>query len=223
MDMITFISKLNEWETRTMSSPTNDNDDSTSWDSSPSQTYPTRVAYAVNVTSCNKPQLVMDGAAILQHSIYSNSIRNPESGSRYDYDTIAFVHTEAISCIQILKKLQYKILVKKDTIQIDQIRGNYRKSANRTGCCGDKEWLKLYAYTLTQYPVVIHLDLDCLILKPMDDLFDAMIAPTAENSDVWRTARQRISVMWLPPEKLLTRQIDAFFTRDYGMLPIPGH
>jgi hypothetical protein len=223
MDVITLTTTINEWAVRTTSSPIHDDDAvPTLWNPPPPpEIPPTRIAYAVSVTSCNKPQLVMDGASVLQHSIHINSIRNPKSGSRYDYDMIAFVHTEATSCIQILRDLQYKIFLKKVPIQIDQIRGNYRRWANTTGCCGDKEWLKLYAYTMTKYPIVVHLDLDCLILKPMDDLFDAMIFPTVENHDAWITARQRIPAMWIKSDEL-PNKIDAFFTRDYGMIQMPG-
>ena len=44
----------------------------------------------------------------------------------------------------------------------------------KSGCCGDKEFLKLYSYTLVDYPIVVQLDLDSLIVQPLDDLFDAM-------------------------------------------------
>ena len=35
--------------------------------------------------------------------------------------------------------------------------------------------MKLYSYLLFDYPVVVHLDLDTLVLRPMDDLFDFMV------------------------------------------------
>jgi hypothetical protein len=222
-DVLKLTFKINEWAVEITSFLSNDDNlISIERDKPPVDKDSTRIAYAVSVTSCNQPQLVMDGASVLQHSVRINSIRNPTSGSRYDYDMIAFVHTDATDCMQILKHLRYKIFVKKVPIQIDQIRGNYRNLANDTpSCCGEKEWLKLYAYTLTKYPIVVHLDLDCLILKPMDDLFDAMIFPTAENYDVWLTARQRIPAMWYKPDEL-PNKIDAFFTRDYGMISRPG-
>ena len=171
------------------------------------------IAYAVSVTSCKKKQLVMDGASVLQHSIHLNSVRTPSSGSTYDYEMIAFVHPDAVDCIEILSTLNYTVHIKTVPFAINHIRGEYRKWANRTGCCGEKEWLKLYAYTLVQFPVVAHLDLDCLLLKPLDDLFDVMI---------YKTGRDKIPAMWLKPNDM-PETIDAFFTRDYGMIGRPGH
>ena len=37
-------------------------------------------------------------------------------------------------------------------------------------CCGADEFIKLHAYTLTEYHRVVHLDADTLILHPMDEL-----------------------------------------------------
>jgi hypothetical protein len=179
------------------------------------------IAYAVTVTSCEKPNLIIDGASVLRHSIHLTSIQTKSSGSRYDYEMIAFVHPNATACSQILSHLHYKVIVKEVPIQIEHIRGNYRQWADKGGCCGVKEWLKLYAYTLTQYPVVVHLDLDCLVLKPMDDLFDAMIFPVSDTDERGIKARQRIPAMWFTSDQL-PEVIDAFFTRDYGMVQKPG-
>jgi len=38
-------------------------------------------------------------------------------------------------------------------------------------CCGADEFIKLHAYTLTDYHRVVHLDVDTFILHPMDELF----------------------------------------------------
>ena len=43
------------------------------------------------------------------------------------------------------------------------------------GCCGEKEYLKLYAYALSEFPIVVHLNLHSLVLRPMEDLFHAML------------------------------------------------
>ena len=189
-------------------------------------TTPTVIAYAVSVTSCNKRSLVIEGASVLQHSIHLSSIRTVTSGSRYDYEMVAFVLPDAIDCVDIFNKLNYTVYIKPVPIQIEKIRGNYRNWANRTGCCGEKEWLKLYSYTLTQFPVVVHLDLDCLVLKPLDDLFDVMVVPSssaaaANTAHQRNTARGRIPAMWVNATDM-PGTIDAFFTRDYGMIGIPG-
>ncbi|KAI2505953.1 hypothetical protein MHU86_8453 [Fragilaria crotonensis] len=181
------------------------------------------IPYAVSITSCKKRELVMDGASVLQHSIHLNSIRTPNSGSHYDYEMVAFVHPEAVECIEILDTLNYTVLMKEVPFDVTQIRGPYRNVINQSGCCGEREWLKLYAYTLTQYPVVVHLDLDCLILKPLDNLFDAMIMPAnTTNGKEVASARARIPAMWVNATDL-PKQIDFFFTRDYGMISEPGY
>ena len=57
---------------------------------------PKTIAYAVSLIQCsnidsNGPGL-SDAALVLRHSIHQNSVRNPGSGSRYDYRMIAIVH-----------------------------------------------------------------------------------------------------------------------------------
>jgi alpha-N-acetylglucosamine transferase len=73
------------------------------------------------------------------------------------------------------------------------------------GCCGEKEFLKLYSYTLTDYPIVVHLDLDSLVLQPFDDLFDSML-----NGD-----NGALPVMH---NKSVPEKIHAFYTKDYNMI-----
>jgi hypothetical protein len=62
---------------------------------------------------------------------------------------------------------------------------------------------------LTEHPVVVHLDLDSLILAPLDDLFDAMLDGDSE----------RLPVMH---NKSIPEKIEAFYTKDYNMVK-PGH
>lgn len=40
-----------------------------------------------------------------------------------------------------------------------------------SGCCGASEFLKLWAYTLTDYHRVVHLDMDTIIYQNMVILF----------------------------------------------------
>ena len=48
----------------------------------------------------------------------------------------------------------------------------YRKHAPKSGCCGLTELLKLYAWTLTGFHRVVHLDTDSLVLGNMNELFE---------------------------------------------------
>ena len=58
-------------------------------------------------------------------------------------------------------------------VDITDIQGTFlREHIAKSGCCGATELLKLYAWTLTDYHRVVHLDMDSMLLQPMDELFD---------------------------------------------------
>ena len=76
---------------------------------------------------------------------------------------------------------------------------------------GEKEYLKLYSYLLLDYPVVVHLDLDTLVLKPMDDVFDIMTDP------FYSRTKFKHHSMW-KEEEGRNGLVDFVFTRDYNMV-----
>ena len=41
-----------------------------------------------------------------------------------------------------------------------------------SGCCGADEFLKLWAYTLTEYHRVVHLDMDSVVYNNMDEIYN---------------------------------------------------
>jgi hypothetical protein len=185
------------------------------------------IGYAVTVSGCPKGDAtrgdfgagITDGAAVLLHSIHRNSIRNPDSGSKYDYKMYALVHPEAEHCARpTLEPLGYHILIRNVPVSLNKIEGAYlREKVPDNGCCGEKEFVKLHAYTLVNHPAVVHLDLDTLVLKPMDALFDVIIdGPPTDGSN------GGVDVAFGDPINSFdadssTKQIDAFFTRDYNM------
>ena len=181
------------------------------------------IGYAITVSGCPKAGSrgdfgagITDGAAVLLHSIHMNSIRNAESGSKYDYKMYALVHPEAEHCARpTLEPLGYKILVRDVPVSLSEIEGKYlREKVSSNGCCGEKEFVKLHAYNLVEHPVVVHLDLDTLVLKHMDSLFDVMIdGPPTDGSN------GGVDVVFGDPilADNSINQIDAFFTRDYNM------
>lgn len=58
-------------------------------------------------------------------------------------------------------------------LEIGEIKGAFlRQNIVKNGCCGASELLKLYAWMLTDYHRVVHLDMDSLVLQSMDELFD---------------------------------------------------
>lgn len=124
----------------------------------------------------------------------------------------AFIHTTATDCVPTFKELGYEVLVRETPINATNIvEGFYRDHVVKSGCCGDKEFLKLYAYTLTDHPIVVHFDLDSIMLQPFDHLYDAMLNVEETNPD--------IPVMF---GENLPDTIDAYFTKDYNMVPV-GH
>ena len=119
-----------------------------------------------------------------------------------------FAHPSTTGCLKPFRKLGYEVLLKETPVNVTNIEGEFlREKVVMTGCCGEKEFLKLYAYTLTEHPAVVHLDLDSLVVQPLDDLFDAMLGEGDGGASV--------PVMFGKP---LPEKIEAFFTRDYNMV-----
>jgi hypothetical protein len=172
------------------------------------------IAYATSVTKCTKDSVLMDQAAVLMYSIHKSSSRVPTSGSRYDYDLFIFLHPEAAECKEQLEKIGWTVLIKDTPVEVEEIRGNLKEYVRRASCCGEKEFLKLYSYTLTDYPVVVHLDLDVIVLQHMDELYDSMIDGPSSP------ARSKVSAMWHKASEF-PENIEGFFTRDYNMVK-PG-
>jgi len=168
------------------------------------------IGYAISLTGCGDESLT-DGGAVLKHSIHLSSSANKSSKSKYGYKMYAIVHPDAVKCSTQLEQIGYEILVRDVPVPVADIQGEYlRTKVVSNGCCGEKEFIKLWAYTLTQHRAVVHLDLDTVVLQPLDDLFDAMLMETSASLEV----RRNIPVMF---EKDMPDVVDAFFTRDYNM------
>ena len=168
------------------------------------------IAYAISLTGCDGDGLHVQGAAVLGHSIRLNSAANPQSTSQYGYKLFMFVHPDAVSCAKPFGDVGFEILVRDTPVNVTDIRGEFlRTHVHKIGCCGEKEYLKLYSYQMTDYPAVVHFDMDCVLLRPLDDLFDAIIeGPQSAGA-------KNLPVMFGNP---LPEKIDAFFTRDYNMI-----
>merc|ERR1712048_426589 len=94
----------------------------------------------------------------------------------------AIIHTSVRNCSNLFSNLGYTVLVRDLPVKVMDIEGQYlRDHVSINGCCGEKEFIKLHAYTLTDYPVVVHLDIDTLIIKPLDVLFDAIMIKDTHN------------------------------------------
>jgi len=186
------------------------------------QSAPIQVAYAISLIRCSDFQSstsgLLDAATILRHSVHETSVRNPRSGSKYDYKLYAIVHANAAECSHVLSDLGYEVMLRDSPVQIDEIRGEYlRKNVHKEWCCGANEFVKLYAYAIDGHPIVVHTDIDFMYYQPMDDLFDAMLMP--HDSEGGKRARRRIEMEY--PDKVMPENIQAYLTRDYHQV-IPG-
>jgi hypothetical protein len=161
----------------------------------------TTIAYAVTVTGCGKDPLI-EGAAVVQHSIRTRASR------AYHSHFVVFYPPEAASCAEPLQSLGFELMPRHVFVNVSDIEGDFlRTQITSNGCCGEKELLKLEAYTLVQYPIVVHLDLDVLILQSMDALYDAMLLQQPVPSTILQS-----------PSQSIPNQVNAFFTYDYNMV-----
>jgi len=181
------------------------------------------IGYAVSFVKCGDFQSsskgLLDAALVLQHSVHMTSVRNAAAKSLYDYQMFAIVHTQAEHCAaEPLRDAGYTVLVRDPPIRRDEIQGDYlRQHIAREWCCGDDEFIKLYAYTLFDVPIVVHVDLDFVFYQPMDDVFDAMLF--RHDSAIGRAARARIPVEF--PDEVQHAwpdSIDAVMTRDWAQV-----
>ena len=67
---------------------------------------------------------------------------------------------------------------------------------------------------MTQYPAVVHVDIDFAFKEPMDELFDAMLYP--KDSPEGQAARALIQLE--QPNVTMPDKIDAFITRDWSQV-----
>ena len=114
-----------------------------------------------------------------------------------------------------------------------------KNTISSDGCCGEAELIKLSTYKLLDHSIAVHLDLDTLVIQPLDELFDVMHFDVATEEG--RAARVRLGAAAVAPtyvnrrntgdpssrglatarELLANMTVDAFFTKDYNMIP-PG-
>jgi hypothetical protein len=171
-----------------------------------------KIGFAVTLTSCgadkgDMPFPISEGAAVLSYSIRRASIHGNQGG-RYDYELYAIYHPDAEPCAETLRDLGYTLLKRDTPVPIDEIQGDFlREKIAKNGCCGEKELIKLEAFTLTQHSVLVILDLDALILQPMDAIFDLMLQRTSPPTD---------HMQW--KQEPLPTDISIIYTIDYAMV-----
>ena len=182
---------------------------------------PVKIAHVVSLIKCAKEAAVtgfLDAAAVLRHSVHKTSIHtlDPVTNlpvSQYSYQMYAIVHAEGCAPhAPLLEGLGYKTLVRHDPVNLtDIVNEDYKRMVVNENCCGEKEFIKLYAYTLKDHPISVHWDMDVALLQPLDELYDAMIYP--KDSPEGQAARAKI-VLPNPLVDTLPDTIDAFYTKD---------
>jgi hypothetical protein len=169
----------------------------TSNNSTPSTSTSTRRRFAPTV---------FDGPAVLSQSIrevhesskafYLNSTTNNNNDDDneddiynsydydYDYTLYAFVLPSAAEngCGQALESLGYNVIVRDIPFDVNDIGGKYREKIETNGCCGSKEFMKLWSYSLVEHDIVVHVDTDVFFVKPLNVLFDAMMISSDSSS-----------------------------------------
>ena len=172
------------------------------------------VAYAVSVTGCGSDPIT-EGGAVLAHSIRRAASLSSTSSTYSVGGIFALVHPSALECAQALEAVGYTVLVRETPVAVDEIQGEYLRShIEANGCCGEKELIKLEAYTLTDYPLVVHLDLDVLVLQPLDTVFDLLLSPERVPEEQIQQTVQRKDRL----PKGSAGSIQAAFTMDYNMV-----
>jgi hypothetical protein len=99
-----------------------------------------------DVASCRYPDAKsstrsrLDQAAVLLYSIHQNSIRNPSSGSNYDYKAYAFVHPEGANCTESLERIGYHVHIRDSPVLKEEIKGTLNDFVSEASCCQEKEF-----------------------------------------------------------------------------------
>lgn len=176
----------------------------------------------------------LDAAAVLKYSIHRNSIHNPFSQSKYNYQLVALIHPNANQCngeggktIQDeLHTLGYKTMLRDIPVPVAQIKGDYlRQNIAKSSRAGEKDLIRLHAYNLVEYPVVVLLDMRSLLFKPLDEVLDIMIYGVSQQPTIWEIKSQEGSIGNLlasseykdkPLSELPLSQVNAFYTSDYS-------
>ena len=178
------------------------------------------IGYAISLIKCGDKQSnaagLNDAALVLRHSVHLTSSRAGKS--KYDYKMYAIVHRQAEPCSQTLKDAGFEVLIRDPPVEVPEIEGDFlRKKIRREWCCGADEFVKLYAYQLTDVPVVVHVDMDYIFSRPMDDVFDAMLFD--KDSAVGKAARA--AVPREQPSEKWPDEVRAMMTRDWPQV-MPG-
>ncbi|CAB9523178.1 expressed unknown protein [Seminavis robusta] len=178
-----------------------------------------KIAYVVPFWSCgeNSNTANVEAVMILRHSIHQQSVRNPTSGSSFDYQMYALVLKSKKCPTEPLKALGFKVVpvdppVIHEKIQSQHVRDNIGKS----GEGGILQYIQLLAHSsgdVIPEPIVVLLYPHSLVLKPLDELFLAMLH--GPDTPQGQAARAHLQSKLERPHDNLQREIHHYIVRDY--------
>lgn len=124
---------------------------------------------AINILITRDPGIqggFLDSAGALVQSII-------EAKSVHKITLIALVHKDVKYCLPILEAMGYEIRAYDTPFQIEDVENKKIGEEMKTdGCCGILEALKLWAWTWTEFDVVLSIDADVHFHKNFDELFE---------------------------------------------------
>ena len=209
--------------------------ESTTRKSSTPESSSSSVAYAVTITSCLAlNDKVLHGAAVVAGMV--QNISSMPTNRYPNYTLYAFVNPSRVlpDCVQILQRLNYTVWSRSNPVQLEQPSSSswrsphyayYRKSVNRNGCCGAAEFYKLWSYDLVQHDAVVHVDLDVVLLQPLNDALDVLIhqsIPALQRLHLLARERHQFRVaaksQQQQQQQLLLEPLQAYIVRDYSAI-----
>lgn len=180
----------------------------------------------------NNDKEFRDAALMLEASIYQNSVRNPASNSSYDYEMVALVHRSVETCVggtnrtKMLQQVGYRVEVVREPIHHTNIKNEFlqhhapRNMGHRVGM---KDLIRLFAYKMEEYPLVVLVDTLTFVLRPPDAIYDLLL--NGPQGHTWADQHQDHFVRdtfypngTIASSQGLPAQIDIMFTRDYTSL-----
>lgn len=164
-----------------------------------------------------------DAAAILQYSIAKVHARG---GSRYDYQLYGLLHPNSVRCVDstngditdrhaILTDLGYRVLIRSEPVPLQdfgssntdqQMVEGYKRDVEHATGGGYRDFVRLHSFAMTWHNVVVMVDLHTMFLRPIEDLYDALLGASNGNT----IELPRLDALRVRPKTQL------LFTRDYN-------
>ena len=134
-----------------------------------------------------------DAAAMLRYHV-CEECAELNYASKYNHTFYAIIHPDARYCldgdgngagsydrVSVLQQLGYRVEVKGNPVGPYDIQDPYLRD-NVERDMGVKDLMHLHAFTMTSHSVVVMVDFSTLLLQPLDDAVDALLASNATAS-----------------------------------------